>query len=95
MCDASTQTESGTEENHLKSHGSSGNASSNEDEATVCISQREYSRLLKIDFEFIKANVQIRELKNKCDLKAKQIKQLQDTLSYYKKKSDSTEHSPQ
>lgn len=57
-------------------------SSSSENEATVCISQREYSQLLQSYVENLRLQTTITNLKQKCQSKAIEIKHLQ----YYKKK---------
>ncbi|XP_055314043.1 uncharacterized protein LOC129575133 isoform X1 [Sitodiplosis mosellana] len=95
-CHGSTSTESAQSQRLPQSKMDTANISSNENEVTVCISQREYARLLLTDLECIKANEKINRLKLKCQAKAKEVKQLQDSLSYHKKKlSELTKHSQQ
>lgn len=56
---------------------------------TVCISQREYTRLLHNDVEYLRVKANVNSLKSKCLTKSVQIKQLQDAVSYYKKRISS------
>lgn len=58
------------------------NSSSNTNGITVRISQSEYARLLQNDVKYT-------DLKIKYEKKAKLIKTLQDSISYYKKKISS------